>query len=40
LDICSVKEPDLVEATSGHAVRCWLYQSSHEHHAPLAYGVK
>jgi oligopeptide/dipeptide ABC transporter ATP-binding protein len=40
LEICSEKEPDLVEVASGHAVRCWLYQSSREHRAPLAYGIK
>jgi oligopeptide/dipeptide ABC transporter ATP-binding protein len=26
LDICTQKEPDLLEETSGHTVRCWLYQ--------------
>jgi oligopeptide/dipeptide ABC transporter ATP-binding protein len=40
LEICSELEPDLVEAASGHSVRCWLYQSSQEHHAPLAYMIK
>jgi oligopeptide/dipeptide ABC transporter ATP-binding protein len=35
LDICSVKEPDLVESSSGHSVRCWLYQNTQEHRAML-----
>jgi oligopeptide/dipeptide ABC transporter ATP-binding protein len=26
LEICTVKEPDLVEASPDHRVRCWLYQ--------------
>jgi peptide/nickel transport system ATP-binding protein len=38
LTICTDKEPDLIEAQSGHTVRCWLYQDDEEtgHHAPLA----
>jgi oligopeptide/dipeptide ABC transporter ATP-binding protein len=36
LNICSEKEPDLVEALSGHTVRCWLYQDDEKHRAPLA----
>ena len=35
LKICTEQEPDLIEAASGHKVRCWLYQSSGEHKAPL-----
>ena len=26
LDICTEKEPDLIEIKPGHTVRCWLYQ--------------
>jgi len=26
LDICTQKEPQLIEHTTGHEVRCWLYQ--------------
>lgn len=26
LTICTEKEPDLIHATQGHLVRCWLYQ--------------
>jgi oligopeptide/dipeptide ABC transporter ATP-binding protein len=36
LPICIEREPDLVEAASGHSTRCWLYQHSQGHHAPLA----
>lgn len=28
LTICEIREPDLLEKTPGHAVRCWLYQES------------
>ena len=34
LKICTVREPDLIELGSGHRVRCYLYQSFGEHHAP------
>ena len=36
LEICTSQDPDLTEAEKGHSVRCWLYQSQGEHHAPLA----
>jgi len=37
LSICSEQEPDLVEAPhSSHSARCWLYQDSQDHHAPLS----
>jgi oligopeptide/dipeptide ABC transporter ATP-binding protein len=36
LEICTVREPDLVEVEPGHTVRCYLYQSVEDHHAPLA----
>jgi oligopeptide/dipeptide ABC transporter ATP-binding protein len=35
LSICTQKEPDLLEVLPNHLVRCWLYQSSEEHKAPL-----
>jgi oligopeptide/dipeptide ABC transporter ATP-binding protein len=35
VSICTVKEPDLVEVVKGHSVRCWLYQDSEGHSAPL-----
>ena len=35
LSICMEQEPDLQEALPGHRVRCWLYQDSDEHTAPL-----
>ncbi len=35
LEICSRQEPDLLDARPEHQVRCWLYQSQGEHHAPL-----
>jgi oligopeptide/dipeptide ABC transporter ATP-binding protein len=30
LQICTEREPDLLEAGSGHRVRCWLYQEAPE----------
>ncbi len=36
LNICTDRKPDLIEAESGHKVRCWLYQSAEGHAAPLA----
>lgn len=36
LKICTTLEPDLVEVRPEHFVRCWLYQDSSEHKAPLA----
>jgi oligopeptide/dipeptide ABC transporter ATP-binding protein len=35
LAICTEKEPDLIEVLPNHLVRCWLYQSSEEHKAPV-----
>ncbi|MBS3750257.1 MAG: ABC transporter ATP-binding protein [Anaerolineales bacterium] len=31
LEICTEKEPDLMELSSGHTVRCWLYQEEDGH---------
>jgi oligopeptide/dipeptide ABC transporter ATP-binding protein len=39
LTICEEQEPDLLPIEDGHAARCWLYQSSGEHRAPLAAAV-
>ena len=36
LEICSEREPDLIEMGPGHQVRCYLYQSHGEHRAPLS----
>jgi oligopeptide/dipeptide ABC transporter ATP-binding protein len=35
LAICTQKEPDLIEFTPNHTVRCWLYQDTEGHNAPL-----
>jgi oligopeptide/dipeptide ABC transporter ATP-binding protein len=35
LTICTEKEPDLIQIGEGHKVRCWLYQDSDQHSAPL-----
>jgi len=35
LEICTKKEPDLIPYRQGHLVRCWLYQDSEEHKAPI-----
>ncbi len=37
LAICTEKEPDLLTSSSGHTVRCWLYQQTDGHPAPLAH---
>ena len=37
LKICTQLEPDLIETMPEHFVRCWLYQSTSEHQAPLAH---
>jgi len=36
MKICTVSEPDLIEVMPEHYVRCWLYQSTTDHQAPLA----
>lgn len=35
LSICTEREPRLQTVHSGHMVRCWLFQDSDEHSAPL-----
>jgi oligopeptide/dipeptide ABC transporter ATP-binding protein len=35
LTMCTETEPELIPAETGHIVRCWLYQSSQNHKAPL-----
>lgn len=35
LSICTEMEPDLHQIQTNHAVRCWLFQSHGDHHAPL-----
>jgi len=35
LESCTRVEPDLTQIDPGHTVRCWLYQDSDEHKAPL-----
>ena len=35
LQICVEQEPHLVEAKTGHLVRCWLYESTEAHRALL-----
>jgi oligopeptide/dipeptide ABC transporter ATP-binding protein len=35
LHICVEREPQMLRAAPGHAVRCWLYQHSEDHQPPL-----
>jgi oligopeptide/dipeptide ABC transporter ATP-binding protein len=35
LKICTETEPDFIEVTPEHYVRCWLYQSTTDHQAPM-----
>jgi oligopeptide/dipeptide ABC transporter ATP-binding protein len=35
LEICTKLEPDLLDVDPGHKVRCWLYQNSAGHSAPV-----
>lgn len=35
LQICLEHKPELVEVETGHTVRCWLYNSSPGHRAPI-----
>ncbi len=36
LEICEKIEPNLIRIDEGHKVRCWLYESSGKHNAPLS----
>lgn len=36
LAICSEQEPQLLEITAGHSVRCWLYADAEGHQSPYA----
>ena len=36
LSICTEQEPNLINIDDDHKVRCWLYESSASHKAPLA----
>lgn len=38
LNICLEQEPDLIGVHPGHLVRCWLYLSTENHHAPIRIG--
>lgn len=40
LSICSEKRPELHEIAEGHKVRCWLFQDSEQHVAPVKLGSK
>ncbi len=35
LEICDQAEPNLITISSGHTIRCWLYESNTDHQAPL-----
>jgi oligopeptide/dipeptide ABC transporter ATP-binding protein len=35
LSVCTEKNPDLMDVGGAHKVRCWLYQDSDQHTAPL-----
>ena len=38
ITICESREPDIIERSPGHFVRCWLYQDGEGHRAPLRSG--
>lgn len=40
LSVCTEKRPELEDISEGHKVRCWLYQDSDQHVAPLKHGNK
>jgi oligopeptide/dipeptide ABC transporter ATP-binding protein len=35
LSICTEVEPNLIQISEGHKIRCWLYEDSDQHTAPL-----
>jgi oligopeptide/dipeptide ABC transporter ATP-binding protein len=35
ISICTEKQPNLVEISENHTVRCWLFEDSENHTAPL-----
>ena len=39
LSICAEKRPNLIGIASDHIVRCWLYEDSDQHTAPLKAGA-
>ena len=39
LAICTEKEPNLIQTREGHTIRCWLYEDSEQHSAPLKNNV-
>jgi len=40
LSICADKRPELIDISNEHKVRCWLFQDSDQHIAPLKDGRK
>ncbi|MFN8380409.1 MAG: ABC transporter ATP-binding protein [Anaerolineales bacterium] len=40
LSVCTEKRPELADISEGHKVRCWLYQDSDQHVAPLKHASK
>jgi oligopeptide/dipeptide ABC transporter ATP-binding protein len=40
LSVCTEKRPELADISEGHKVRCWLYQDSEQHVAPLKHASK
>lgn len=40
LSICTEEHPELIDFDESHKVRCWLYQDSKTHTAPLKHGEK
>jgi oligopeptide/dipeptide ABC transporter ATP-binding protein len=40
LTICTDQEPNLIQTEGGHQVRCWLYEDSGQHTAPLKHKLE
>ena len=40
LAICTEQDPDLIQYDEGHIIRCWLYQDSSQHTAPLKKSIQ